>query len=177
MKIKERLRNTEWVLIPIILIIGAFYGGSRYGQYRAERSVISVRDTVTEVVTIYKDFPQPQKAAVTGFVQVPRYMFLTDTLKTVEKIVLHDTTVVYLPREQKYYVEADGALRIWVSGYEPRLDRYEFDLTTTTITNTMKPPRWGVSIGGGYGISLNKERQVIASPYIGIGLTYTLFYL
>lgn len=175
----EKLRKAEWLLIPIVLIIGSFFGGTYYGREKALASLEVQRDTITKIVSVYKEFPEPQKTAIVGRIPVPLYRFITDTIKAVDTLVLHDTTVVYLPREQRYYSEAEGALRIWISGYDPRLDRYEFDRPETTITTTMKekPPRWGISIGGGYGFALDSEKRLIASPYIGLGLTYTILRL
>lgn len=133
-----------------------------------------IRDTVTKVVAVYKDFPNPQKEAFSGYLGVPLYKFITDTIRAVETVYSHDTTVVYLPREQKYYSEADGKLRLWISGYEPRLDRYELDLPTTTITNTVKekPSRWGLGVSAGYGAAMQADKTVVLSPFIGIGIQY-----
>lgn len=176
MKWKDAIRKYEWVAIPLVLVVVSFLGGSRYGQKKVLASIESKSDTIVRVVPVYKDFPQPQKTAILGYLSVPKYKFLTDTINTVESLVLHDTTVVYLPREQKYYSEADGALRLWVSGYEPRLDRYEVDYKTVYVTQTLtkKPPRWGLGISAGFGATISKERVVSLAPYIGIGLQYNL---
>lgn len=178
MKWKDAIRKYEWVAIPLVLVVASFLGGSYYGQRKVLASITEHRDTVIKIATIYKDFPQPQKTALSGFIGIPRYKFLTDTLKSVETLVLHDTTVVYLPREEKYYEEADGRLRIWVSGYEPRLDRYELDERTITINNTVqaKPPRWGFSVNGGYGVALTNS-GISFAPYVGFGLSYTFLWL
>ena len=175
---KEKIRGFEWVLIPLVLVVGSFIGGSYYGQRKVISGIEEKRDTVVKVVPIYKDFPQPQKTAHLGYVAIPAYKFLSDTITTVETAYLHDTTVVYLPREQKYYNEADGKLRLWISGYEPRLDRYELDLPETTITNTVKvkQSRWGISINGGYGFAADGQSARL-SPYIGIGISYTILRL
>ena len=178
MKWKDAIRKYEWVAIPLVLVVVSFLGGSRYGQKKVLASIENKSDTIVRVVPVYKNFPQPQKTAILGYLSVPKYKFLTDTINTVESLVLHDTTVVYLPREQKYYTEADGALRLWVSGYDPRLDRYELDLSETVITNTVteKASRWGLSINAGYGFSLH-DKIVYPSPYIGVGISYTILRL
>ena len=175
---KEKLRKYEWVLIPLVLVVGSFFGGSYYGQQKVLASIELKSDTITKVVPVFKDFPQPVKTAQLGFVSIPSYKFLSDTITTVETAYLHDTTVVYLPREQKYYEEEEGKLRLWVSGYDPRLDRYELDLPQTIINNTVteKASRWGISVNGGYGAALN-GKNVILSPYIGIGISYTILRL
>ena len=177
MKWRDIIRKSEWVLIPLILVAAAFFGGSHYGARLTEQRILASRDTVTRVVTVYKDFPQPQKAAIFGTLAVPRYKFLSDTVKAVETLVLHDTAFIYLPREQKYYEEDSARVRIWVSGYEPRLDRYEVDRQERIITQTTErrvPARWGLGLSAGYGLALADGRRVVASPYLGVGLTYNI---
>ena len=174
MSVKDTIKKYEWVLVPLLLVVAAFFGGDYYGQRKVENSLVAERDTVIKTVTVYKDFPDPVSSATAGFVSVPTYKFITDTV-TLEKLaVLHDTTVVYLPKEQKYYEEEEGRLRLWVSGYEPALDRYELDAQTITITNTVyeKASRWGLSISGGYGAAYT-DKKVQFGPYIGIGISYT----
>lgn len=175
---KDTARRYEWLLIPLVLVVASFFGGSYYGKQRAMENYVAERDTVVKVVSVYKDFPKPLKEAFSGYVRVPAYRFIADTVELIRwaeiAIPVHDTTVVYLPREEKYYEEEDGRLRVWVSGYEPRLDRYELDLPTTTITTTIKekPLRWGISINGGYGVAL-AGKSVVLSPYIGVGISYS----
>ena len=177
MAYEERTRRYEWVIIPILLVAAAFLGGDYYGQKKVENSLVSERDTTTKIVTVYKDFPDPVKSSMAGVIAVPKYLFLTDTAHIEVEVPVPGDTVtqyVYLPREQKYYEEEEGRLRMWVSGYEPRLDRYELDAVTTTITNTVyeKPSRWGISISAGYGATLI-DKNVKLSPYLGIGVSYT----
>ena len=175
MTFKEFIKKYGWLVIPVVLIVVAWFSGDYYGQRLVRDSLESKADTVTKVVTVYKDFPQPQQTAKIGYIAVPMYKFLSDTVTAIETAYLHDTTVVYLPREEKYYEEEDGRLRLWVSGYEPRLDRYELDNITTTITNTIveHPSRWSISISAGYAATLH-SKTVVAGPYIGIGISYSL---
>lgn len=175
MTFKEALKKSGWV-IPVLLVLGGtFFGGLKYGEHRAYSSIETSRDTVVKTVTVYKDFPQPKETALAGFVSVPKYLFIADTITAEKAVFLHDTTIVYLPREQKYYEEEEGRLRLWVSGYDPRLDRYELDAQTITITEKTKitPSRWGISINGGYGATL-VDKTVKFSPYIGVGISYTI---
>lgn len=170
---KERLRKYEWILIPLVLAVGSFFGGSYCGQQKVLASIESKSDTITKIVPVYKDFPEPVKTARLGYVAVPTYKFLSDTITTVETAYLHDTTVVYLPREQKYYEEADGKLRLWVSGYNPRLDRYELDLPQTIITNTVKVtnPKWAFLLNGGFETEVI-GKSILLYPFIETGVLY-----
>lgn len=175
MKKIDKARATEWVVVALLLSV-CWFGGDRYGRARAFDQAEQRRDTVVRIVTAWKDFPQPAKTAFSGYVSVPAYKFISDTVERVQwaeiAIPVHDTTVVYLPREQKYYAEEDGRLRLWVSGYEPRLDRYELDAVETTITQTVVPRRrWSLGVTAGYGLSL-QDHAVILSPFVGVGVTY-----
>ena len=178
MTLSEILRKYGWIAVPILIAIGSFLGGVQYGYHKAVSGIEMQTDTVIKVVTVYKDFPEPQKTVLNGYVSVPKYKFLTDTLFAVDTAFLHDTTVVYLPREHQYYEEDEGRLRIWVSGYEPRLDRYELDRVETIVTKTVtvNPSRWGISVHAGYGAALY-DKKVILAPQIGIGITYTILRL
>ena len=171
---KEFISKNKGTLIVLALLAVAFFSGKIYEHHRIYSEMIPQIDTITKIVPVYKDFPEPQKAALVGYVPVPKYKFLTDTLTQNSIEYLHDTTIVYLPREQKYYEEEEGSLRMWVSGYEPRLDRYELDKKETVITQTVveKASRWGLSIAVGGGASYY-NKSVILAPQITVGLSYT----
>lgn len=175
MKWSSKFRGTEW-LVAILLVAAAFFTGDYIGRRSAPGGDVIARDTVVRTVTVYKDFPDPAKSALSGYISIPRYCFITDTEK-VEIVALQRDTVteyVYLPREQQYYEEEDGRLRLWVSGYQPRLDRYELDYPEVTITNTVtRRPRFAIGIQLGYGLTL-RDGKVGFSPYAGIGATATI---
>lgn len=174
---KETLKILVWWLLPAVLVAASFLAGSHHGRVMASSEIEVQRDTITKIISVYKDFPEPAKTALTGYISVPSYKFITDTVLAVEsrEITVHDTTVVYLPRERKYYEENDGRLRLWVSGYEPRLDRWELDEQQTTITQTIaeRRSRWSLGLTAGYGAALS-DGTVRMSPYIGIGVSYAL---
>lgn len=161
------------VAVALALLALSFWGGIRYAESRPQEVV---RDTVTKVVTLWKEAPQPAKTSLFGYVPVPAYKFISDTVESVKtaEIVRHDTTVVYLPREQKYYEENEGRLRLWVSGYDPRLDRWELDERQTTITQTVVPRRrWGLGITAGYGAAA-VGGSVQLAPFVGVGVSYNI---
>ncbi len=97
------------------------------------------------------------------------YVPIGDTLR------LRDTLYQILPRTQKYYAK-DSLYRVWVSGYQPKLDSlYLFPKTTTsTITNTIRvnPSRWSIGLSVGYGLSLSTPIKF--TPYIGASLNYSI---
>lgn len=149
------------------------------GRATAPKSIVEGEktvDTVTKYVPMWKDFPQPTKTVQMGSIAVPKYLFLADSVDRLVPYAVHDTTTqyVYLPREQKYYEEADGHLRLWVSGYEPRLDRWEADFKETVVSEIYKPPskRWGLGLSGGYALAL-VNGKLVPAPYIGACITYS----
>lgn len=170
MALKDTIKKCEWVLIPL-LIVGSFFLGSHHGQRKVENSLVSKTDTVTKVVPVYKDFPDPVSSASVGFIRIPKYAFVTDSIP----YAVHDTTMqyVYVIREQKYYEEDEGRLRIWVSGYEPRLDRYELDRTETVVNNTIYvyPPKWRFSLDGGIGSNI-VGKTFSLYPFVGGEVEY-----
>ena len=46
MKIREAIQSSEWVLIPILLIVASFFAGDYYGQKKVESSIVAHTDTV-----------------------------------------------------------------------------------------------------------------------------------
>ena len=134
-------------------------------------------DTVKKVVPVWRDFPDPVKTVSAGFVALPAYRFLTDTVdRDVNHFVpvyLKDSSdTVFLPREQRFYSEDGGRLRLWVSGVEPSLDRWELDRIETTITETYKPPskRWGLDLFTSFGGTF--ASQPLLNAQAGLELRY-----
>ncbi len=170
---KDILRTAEWVLALLLLVLPVitFHWG-RATAMPGEGE--TARDTTVRIVTKYKDFPDPVKTAKVGYIAVPKYLFLTDSVDRPVPYAVHDTTTqhVYLPREQKYFEEEDGRLRLWVSGYDPRLDRWELDRLETTITETIyaAPKRWGLDLFAGAGGTFSS--QPLLGAQAGLELRY-----
>lgn len=82
---------------------------------------------------------------------------------------------VQIPITQKVY--RDSSFTAYVSGFEASLDSFVLHVphSVTTITNTSRPKqsRWSIGLQVGYGISLSPTPDY--SPYIGIGVQYSLF--
>lgn len=171
-------RRAGWIFALLLLVPLSFIVGTQHGKVRAIESLEVGRDTIKKVVPVWKDFPDPVKTVSAGFVALPAYRFLTDTVnRDVNHFVpvyLRDSSdTVFLPREQRFYSEDEGRLRLWVSGVDPSLDRYELDRIETTITETYKPParRWGLGLYAGVGGTFAKDQSVIGSE-AGLLLRY-----
>lgn len=175
---KSIWRRVEWIFALLLLVPLSFLAGTQHGKVKAIESLEVGRDTVKKVVHVWKDFPDPVKTVSAGFVALPAYRFLTDTVsRDVNHFIpvyLKDSSdTVFLPREQRFYSEDEGRLRLWVSGVDPSLDRYELDRIETTIAETYKPPakRWGLGLYAGVGGTFAKEQSIIGSE-AGLLLRY-----
>ena len=177
MSFPEFISKYKWWLITIALLLLAFFGGRTYEHHKIYSEFVPQTDTVTKVVTVYKDYPDPMSSVSVGFIPIPTYAFITDTVTNEHYINVHDTTTqyVYLPREQKYYEEEEGSLRLWVSGYEPQLDRYELDKKEIYITNTVvvPPPKFVLGIGAGFGANF-PEKTISYVPSIELDARYSI---
>ena len=152
------------ILLLACLILGYFAGVTVREMNRPE--IVVVTDTLYVHDTIRIDRPVYISQRVVDTLLVP----VTDTLR------LHDTTFVSLPRMQREY--PDSTYHAWVSGYEPALDSIDVYQTERIIeitkTITPKPKRWHLGVSAGYGAALTEPKPVL-SPYVGVGVTYSLF--
>lgn len=128
-------------------------------------------DTVT-VVNVIRD-------TTTVFCPVPVLVAVIDTILIPypDLEIIHDTTFVKLPRESKEYSGKD--FRAVVSGFQPSLDMFQVFPETKTVTRTIPAPsrksqRWSVGIQAGYGITVC-DRHIAPAPYVGLGVSYSLF--
>lgn len=171
---KEFERQLNIVIVVMFLLIAAGFLGYHAGVSEKESRIV-VRDTTTYVDTIPYYKPVPKDSAVVRY--VTRY------LPTKPKDEPNDTTPLYasvdsdsaavvVPITQKRYENAD--YRAYVSGYEANLDSiFVFPKHTIIRERSEKPPnKWHIGITGGYGYGI-KSKQL--EPYIGVGLTYSLF--
>ena len=95
------------------------------------------------------------------------YVPVKDTLR------IHDTLYLSLVRTQKEY--RDSLYAAWVSGIEPELDSLQLFIPEKIVTITLreKPKCWHLGVTAGYGATL-QDKAVRLSPYVGVGLTYSL---
>lgn len=146
------------------------------------------RDTIVRIDTIPYYLPTSKDSIVVKY--ITRYFPIAktethDTNKIREGIqnsaggiarscVVDDQgrAAVEIPIIQKRYEGKDYLA--YVSGYEPNLDSiFIYPKTTTIRERIYKPPhKWHIGITGGYGYNI-KTKQ--ASPYVGVGITYSLF--
>lgn len=158
-----------WILLLVAALVATVSVLSWRLGYRAavaelieepKADTLIVRDTVTV------EFP------------VPILTTITDTILVAypDIVIIHDTTLVQLPRERKEYSGKD--YRAVVSGYQPSLDLIQVFPETKVVTQTISVPsrkrsHWALSLQAGYGITLQNNR-ITPLPYIGAGISYNL---
>ena len=148
----------------IVNAIGYFVNEQR----NSHSSEMKVKvDTLFVYDTIFVEKPVIKKVEIIDTLLLP--MPYTDTL------MLHDTVFFHLPIEQRQY--GDPRYTAWVSGYRPQLDSIRIyqqrEFITKEIKMVTKPKRWGIGLQAGYGVSFG-NKQIKATPYIGIGISYNI---
>ena len=152
------------LLFNIVNAIGYFVNEHR----NAHPDEMKVKlDTLFIYDTIIVEKPVINKVEIIDTLLLP--VPVTDTL------MLHDTVFVHLPIEQRLY--SDPRYTAWVSGYRPQLDSIliyqRTEYITKEIKTVTKPKRWGIGLQAGYGVSFG-NKQIKATPYIGIGISYNI---
>lgn len=146
----------------------------------AEVVADTVRTTFIDTISYYK--PVPKDSFITGYItkvlpvapENTSTSALGDCMLSSDS-VSSDSAAVQVPITQKVY--RDSLYTAYVSGFEASLDSFTLHVphSVTTITNNSRPKqsRWSIGLQVGYGISLSLTPKY--SPYIGIGVQYSLF--
>ena len=152
------------LLAALALMAAAFFVGrwSRPAKHD-EQLIPSVPVVTTKWRTQRIERPRPIAERVIRRIYLPA----KDTMK------IHDTLYVGLDRTQKEY--RDSLYAAWVSGIEPELDSLQLFIPEKIVTITLreKPKCWHLGVTAGYGATV-QEKAVRLSPYVGVGLTYSL---
>ena len=174
---KELSKFLLYALVGVLLCLNV------YQCHRCEQSPTSgvYTDTLTVFDTIPYYKPVPRDSVVIRYiteklpVTVPKTPESVpnsqDSVENFGKTVPEDSVTVQIPITQKRY-ETD-TYRAYVSGYRPTLDSLFITQPTKVVSVREKPKRWSVSIQAGYGVTLTQTPQF--APYIGIGVSYSLF--
>ena len=152
------------LLFNIVNAIGYFvneHKNARSGEMKVKVDTLFICDT------IFIEKPVIRKVEIIDTLLLP--------VPTTDTLMLHDTVLIHLPIEQRQY--SDPRYTAWVSGYRPQLDSIHIYQQTQYITNEVKvatmPKRWGIGLQAGYGVSFS-NKQIQATPYIGIGISYNI---
>ena len=153
------------LLFNIVNAIGYFVNEHR----NAHPSEMKVKvDTLFVYDTIFIEKPVIKKVETIDTLLLP--------VPTTDTLMLHDTVLIHLPIEQRQY--SDPRYTAWVSGYRPQLDSIQIyqrsEYITKEVNAITKSKRWGIGLQAGYGVALHNG-QLFPAPYIGVGLSYSIF--
>lgn len=132
------------------------------------------RDTVVRYDTVVYRQPMAKEIRPAGErnVRVGRetVMRIVDTMYVTGRDSIRDSVEISLPAEQRVYKEKE--YMVYVSGVGVRMDSIMVYPRKETVTLTVTKPqkRWHIGIVGGAGSGRNG-----LSPYIGVGIMYSLF--
>jgi len=158
------MKKTLAIIGVMLLLIGvALLIGYRWGRNTAISSmkpeVITrvIRDTTTQFLPVY----QKEYVYCDRYIEIPVH----DTLS----VTHHDTVAVVVPYTVREY--RDSSYFAKVGGYKPELLQIEtYNRTVYQTTYVPEEKRWGLGVQAGFGIAY--QDRFIASPYIGIGISY-----
>ena len=168
------------VLSAVMLAIGGMCGlmlrpnKAVKDKVRLKVETITVTDTITieaptEASTISLGKRNARLPLATESATEGDAAFVADAVEDMGRTQV-DSAVVTIPITQKHY--RDSSYEAWVSGYNQRLDSIRVFPTTTTVRIKEYAPsnQWHIGLTAGYGFGHGGF-----SPYIGIGITYSLF--
>lgn len=157
----------SYVIILFCLLVCSFFAGS-YTSKKISADILYKKDTVYITKTVKEYLSKPDKIDFKHWdYSIPEQYFFTDTVRT-KPVFIHDT--LYIPINTYYYERLNGRLRIWASGYNVSLDKWELDEQHTIIS---KQKRLEFRIGIGPGIFYSPFTQRIDA---GMGIFYGLTY-
>ncbi len=151
-----------YTLVTIALVAMAFL----VGQERGRNAQISPLEPKVDTLFI-RDTIRPEAEV--------KWRTVVDSIPypVPHPVEVHDT--IYLPRTQ--IVTGGEDFTAWISGFEPELDSILIFPKVEVITKQIPVPvakRWSVGITGGVGIAAT-DKGLKAGPYIGVGVSYSLF--
>lgn len=150
----------------IICMVAAFLWGVWHGKTLPVEPIKEKVDTL-----IIHDTTMSYKP-----IYVERHKLDSVLVPVTDSVTIHDTLFVYLEREQVTW--RDSLCEVYASGILPQVDsvRHFQESRIITIEKTIpvvKKTHWGIGVqlGGGAAIANGK---VVASPYVGIGVSYNI---
>lgn len=156
-------------MILIAFTVMSFICGHKVGK-KANNN-LTPNDTIIITNTVTETLPDPDTVWFERIVKVPVDSIKIDTVYQSKEIpiIVHDT--IYVPLSVSYYERLDGRLRLWVSGYQTSLVKWELDEQTKLVSCRK---RWGISAGLGVAAIYSPFTQRFDAG-IGtfFGLTYT----
>lgn len=192
-KIVMRAKITIPIIALMSFLVGTFVERciTEHSSPVRETQQGCVTDTVTYIDTILYVEPAPKTSTMVGYTEVKvsrgNVKFETDTLPRVradtmkrvdcpdDVIIIDskstddaDSMTITLPVVQNIYEAAE--YRAYVSGVSPKLDSIYIYPRHEVITIRPRTKHWHIGVTGGYGCTPRGFE-----PFIGIGVTYSVF--
>jgi hypothetical protein len=172
MKAKQILLYLGCAVIGALICLGTTKSCS---HTTADRDAMQVIDSIVYVDTVKYFQPIPKDSVVLCYKVVKLPVADTTAVSDVEYVSASvdetaDSASVIIPITQKVY--EDSLYRAYVSGYDVALDSIFINSRTTvlTVTNKAKQKRFHIGVTAGYGLTPQGFQ-----PYLGLGLSYSLF--
>lgn len=173
------------ILPPVVLLIAICIMFFIAGYKHCEKISSVVNDTIVHDDTIPYYLPIPRDSVIVRYItkSVPKTTdsvteYTENVISKAENVTSEivitdngkDSFNVVIPISQKVYT--DSLYTAYVSGYEANLDSIFVSRITMEITRTISknPPRFGIGIQAGYGITPKGFH-----PYIGLGAQFNLW--
>ena len=158
--------------LSILLVVAVSMAAGAYlHKCQCPKGDAVLRDTVCDTVivrdTIMHEVPVPVQTRTVEYRHIRVPVIKTDTM-TVYAEHSGDSATVALPVTQNVYESKD--YKAWVSGIDPRLDSIRLYRQRETIITKTQRERWHIGPQIGYGYDGRR-----GTPYIGIGIVYSIF--
>lgn len=150
-----------WFRGFLVLFAGLCIG---YSIARHTTPTIITEGIQRDTITIREVAPHSVISSRLQFTPLPRIVFTSEFLR--DTTYLHDTVTVAVPLSLYKFEESD--FRAEIEGFGVNLRSIE--VFPQTIYQTASSPRWGVGVQLGVTMSPNG-----ISPYLGVGVQYTIF--
>ncbi len=151
-------------ILSILLLLVVFFVGFMCGKGHGTRAVetTTVCEVIVDTVTEYSPVIQYERVVDTIYYSVASRVEC--------QMPSADSVHIELPVIQRHY--GDSVYEAWVSGpLDPRLDSIRvYERRTVEVRATAPAKRWHIGATAGYGFSARGFE-----PYIGIGITYSIF--
>lgn len=160
-------------LLSILLVVAVSMAAGAYlHKCQSPKGDAVLRDTVCDTVivrdTIMHEVPVPVQTRTVEYRHIRVPVLKTDTIVREVGGNRTDSVAVTLPVTQNVYEGKD--YKAWVSGIDPRLDSIQLYRQRETIITKTQRERWHIGPQIGYGYDGRR-----GTPYIGIGIVYSIF--
>ena len=161
-----KLNRYDKVMTFLCVILLPFFIGILIGQKHPQKSPVEPIKVKVDTLVIH-DTTMSYRP-----IYVDRVKLDSVLVPVVDSVKIHDTTFVYLEREQVMW--RDSLCEVYASGVMPQVDSVRHFQEYRYITIESQVPvvvrsHWGLGIHAGMGVGMDG-----VSPYLGVGLSYNI---